>query len=692
MTRYISILILIFALVACTDGPVDSSMDEPELDLQVQANSDITPAASSTGLFEVVEVDARLVGNPGGPALSTNILEAGVEYRITVDGNWSAWPSDWWDCTSPSPTKYLSPDVPNGTNAGIDAEYMYAKPGSCGMTPTGFKRLQFSLDAGTNYFYPTALDGAYNLDHVYEYEVTGVGQKAGFLIGDTNEDNHGIMKVTIEEIVTEVTVFTSDPSEVDSWGPILEDPLISNWEQEACTVNPAVGLDDPRWGIPHASYEVGPAAFESYTSWSGFDAPWINAWNNLQASAAPGAKYGKDTQNWTKFASTVSGDRDFVVQFLADNCSWIYLDGTLIGFQGTDWDKNPDVNGRYSLNLSGTHTLSFIVFDGGGQAGGKFRLETFKSFVDGGGDLDDTNPPIDPEPENNAPVADAGSDQTVTAIGPTTSITLNGSGSSDPDEDALSYSWILDGNEVATSTSATASVDLEKGSYTFTLTVSDGELSDSDEVSITVENANPVADAGPDQTLEATGPTTAVILDGSDSFDVDGDELTYAWSTDDTGVSPTVNLGVGVHILTLTVTDEEGATDSDEVTITITDTTAPELSFNQVVGNLWPPNHKMVLVATGISASDNVDGPINVDVTVSSSEAANGRGDGNTDSDYEIVTNPDGSIDVYVRSERSGKGKDGRTYTISMSTVDAAGNDSLDSFEVHVAQNQGRGR
>ena len=241
-------------------------------------------------------------------------------------------------------------------------------------------------------------------------------------------------------------------------------------------------------------------------------------------------------------------------------------------------------------------------------------------------------------------------------------------------------------------TSETASVDLSKGSYTFTLTVSDGELSDSDEVNVTVENAIPVADAGSDQTLEATGSTTAVTLDGSGSNDVDGDEITYAWSTGDTTVSPTVNLGVGVHTITLTVTDEDGATASDEVTITITDTTAPIISYNQVVGNLWPPNHKMVLVITGISANDIVDGATEVTVTVVSSQPANGVGDGNTDSDYEIVTKSDGTIDVYVRSERSGRGNSGRTYTINMSTIDSEGNSSSDSTTVTVAQNQGRGR
>jgi hypothetical protein len=41
------------------------------------------------------------------------------------------------------------------------------------------------------------------------------------------------------------------------------------------------------------------------------------------------------------------------------------------------------------------------------------------------------------------------------------------------------------------------------------------------------QNVPPVADAGPDQTVDVT---TNVQLDGSGSYDYDGDPLTYAWS------------------------------------------------------------------------------------------------------------------------------------------------------------------
>jgi hypothetical protein len=61
------------------------------------------------------------------------------------------------------------------------------------------------------------------------------------------------------------------------------------------------------------------------------------------------------------------------------------------------------------------------------------------------------------------------------------------------------------------------------------LTVSDGELtSEPDVVNITVVNVNnpPTADAGDDQTVQEGRP---VVLNGSASFDPNGDSLTFSW-------------------------------------------------------------------------------------------------------------------------------------------------------------------
>lgn len=388
-------------------------------------------------------------------------------------------------------------------------------------------------------------------------------------------------------------VFKSDET-VTTWDPILPESADPNWPTTVCNESGSIGLN-AAWVNPHTAYNIrsffsgGLHPFEVWFPHHDFDAVWINAYNHDQSSVSG----GPNGYNWSKYEMPVSGDGDFVVQLLADNCSWIYLDGTLVGYQDESGLEDP-TSGKYGVTLDGDHTLSFIIFDGGGAAGGKFRLETTESY---GGTL----PPL--EPQNTAPEADAGDDQTLEATGSTTAVNLDGAGT-DADDDELSYSWTYEGSEI--STTASAQINLPLGSHTLTLTVSDGT-----------------------------------------------------------------------------------ASDSDEVTVIIGDTTAPEVTYTQVTGNLWPPNHKMVLVATDISATDLVDGATAADVSVTSNESSNGRGDGNTEEDYEIVTNADGSVDVYLRAERSGKGG-GRTYTVTVTATDSEGNSGGVSFTASVAKSRGK--
>jgi hypothetical protein len=92
-------------------------------------------------------------------------------------------------------------------------------------------------------------------------------------------------------------------------------------------------------------------------------------------------------------------------------------------------------------------------------------------------------------------------------------------------------------------------------------------------------NQPPTANAGPDQTVEATAPTGALVtLTGGASTDPNGDPLSYSWTGpfgSNSGVSPQVPLGFGTHTVTLTVMDSGGLSATDTVDITVRDTTAP---------------------------------------------------------------------------------------------------------------------
>lgn len=198
---------------------------------------------------------------------------------------------------------------------------------------------------------------------------------------------------------------------------------------------------------------------------------------------------------------------------------------------------------------------------------------------------------IDALDANDAPVANAGPNQSVSAG---SAVDLDGSGSYDPNGDPLvSYEWtlttkpagsaaVLDDDTVVDPTFDTDKV----GTYVATLVVGDGTLESAPStVTITAYNTAPTADAGNDQTVE-TGDT--VNLDGSGSSDPQGDALTYAWTmttkplestatlTGSTTETPSFTADVaGEYVVTLVVDDGDLSSEPSTVTITAEDPPAP---------------------------------------------------------------------------------------------------------------------
>jgi hypothetical protein len=180
-------------------------------------------------------------------------------------------------------------------------------------------------------------------------------------------------------------------ADVQTWDPIPESYSADDWPAKLCTNSPAVGLN-ASWVNPHNAFVL----FGHPWAWQMPGAPWINSVNSLASSAnnPNGAHF-----NWTKYEREITGNGTFQISLLADNCSWIYLDGTLVGVQAAvDFPKT------YGLTLNGTHTLTFIIFDGGGAAGGQFKLETtsnpppaLNNDLDNDGHVNDADAfPLDP--------------------------------------------------------------------------------------------------------------------------------------------------------------------------------------------------------------------------------------------------------------------------------------------------------
>ena len=95
------------------------------------------------------------------------------------------------------------------------------------------------------------------------------------------------------------------------------------------------------------------------------------------------------------------------------------------------------------------------------------------------------------DPPNLAPTAEAGLNQTIECTSHSgMPVTLDGTQSSDPDNDALTYLWKLGSTQIATT--ATVQLTLGLGSYTYTLTVSDGRGgTHSDNVTILIKDETP---------------------------------------------------------------------------------------------------------------------------------------------------------------------------------------------------------
>jgi len=185
---------------------------------------------------------------------------------------------------------------------------------------------------------------------------------------------------------------------------------------------------------------------------------------------------------------------------------------------------------------------------------------------------------------NSKPVANAGDDQFLDT-GPST-IQLDGSQSFDPDDDPITYEWTItskpDGSFATLSDSTTPDPTFDAdilGTYIIQLVVVDsfGLVSEADEIVVTSENVKPVADAEGNQVV-LVGDT--VFLDGSGSYDANGNDLTYSWSLVDKPEGSSAELSFpaavdpifvadieGIYTVSLVVND--GIVDSDPSNVTI---------------------------------------------------------------------------------------------------------------------------
>lgn len=217
-------------------------------------------------------------------------------------------------------------------------------------------------------------------------------------------------------------------------------------------------------------------------------------------------------------------------------------------------------------------------------------------------------------------------------------------------------------------------------------------------------------------TFTRTGPTTSALavsfsVGGTASFPAD---YSQSGATTFTPPTATVTFGAGNSTATVTVTPLSDCTVESSETVVFTvqpgsgygvgspntatgtivnvpDSSAPTITLIPNVNmTLWPPNHQYEKIAVTdfvASASDNCDPSVNLNSVyiqkITSDEAENGNGDGNTNNDIVIAA---GCKTGQLRSERAGNG-DGRVYTITFKVQDSFGNFSTATAKVTVRKN-----
>src|SRR4030095_7831402 len=191
---------------------------------------------------------------------------------------------------------------------------------------------------------------------------------------------------------------------------------------------------------------------------------------------------------------------------------------------------------------------------------------------------------------NHPPNANAGTD--LTMILPTNTVILDGSGSTDPENNIISYVWAKITGPVSftianSNTIQTQVTNLVQGIYQFELKVTDASglfSKDTMRVMVNAFNPNnlpPIAVAGNDTTIQTnqnpcnTPVPLTITLNGTNSFDPDGTIVSYLWTGNGDIANPTTaitqvsNLLPGNYAFILKVTDNSGAIDNDTIQICI---------------------------------------------------------------------------------------------------------------------------
>lgn len=270
-------------------------------------------------------------------------------------------------------------------------------------------------------------------------------------------------------------------------------------------------------------------------------------------------------------------------------------------------------------------------------------------------------------------------------------VTLNGSGSTDPEGSPLSFNWTCPSVSLTAANTATPSGFFALNSTTtcrLDATDTNACPATSNTVQVQVRDTiDPTITCPASVVVECTAPggtpsgnpNIAAFLSGASATDVCTAGLVISNNAPDF-----FNVSQTTPVL-FSTQDSSLNSASCSSSVQIVDTIAPTIGAVTATPDvLWPPDHKLKPITVTVSVADICDPTASCHITgVTSNEPINGPGDGNGTPDYTIT----GNLTLEVRAERSGM-LAGRVYTIAVACDDGSGNTSAKTVDVTVPVSQ----